>query len=100
MPSNSLSYIDHSIGPIRQHWRHPMHRRDHRQGKTTIEVFDYLGQLIDRFEVQSVLNGLTIPYSLSGKAAGVYVISITNGYDHYKEKVVKYYAAPNGMIHY
>lgn len=70
------------------------------EGETVIEVFDYLGQLIDRFEVQSVLHGITIPYSLSGKAAGVYVIGITNGYEHYKKKVVKYYAGSYGMIHY
>ena len=70
------------------------------EGKTVIEAFDYLGQLIDRFEVQSTLHGITIPYSLSGKASGVYVISITNGYEHYNAKVVKYYAGSYGMIHY
>lgn len=70
------------------------------EGTTILQVYDYLGQLIDRFEVQSVLNGMTIPYSLSGKAAGVYLISITNGYDHYYKKVVKDYAGSYGMIHY
>lgn len=70
------------------------------EGTTILEVHDYLGQLIDRFEVQSALNGMTIPYSLSGKAAGVYLISITNGHEHYYKKVVKDYAGSYGMIHY
>ena len=70
------------------------------EGGTIIEVHDYLGQLIDRFEVQSILNGLTVPYSLSGKAAGVYLISITNGYEHYYKKVIKDYPGCYGMIHY
>lgn len=70
------------------------------EGRTLIEVHDYLGQLIDRFEVQSILNGLTVPYSLSGKAAGVYVVTITNGYEHYYKKVVKESSSSFGMIHY
>ena len=70
------------------------------EGGTVIEVHDYLGQLIDRFEVQSILNGLTVPYSLSGKAAGVYLISITNGYDHYNKKVLKETGGSFGIIHY
>ena len=70
------------------------------EGRTLIEVHDYLGQLIDRFYVQSILNGLTVPYSLSGKAAGVYVVTITNGYEHYYKKIVKETAGSFGMIHY
>lgn len=70
------------------------------EGRTLIEVHDYLGQLIDRFYVQSILNGLTVPYSLSGKAAGVYVVTITNGYEHYYKKVIKESGGSYGMIHY
>ena len=70
------------------------------EGRTLIEFHDYLGQLIDRIEVQSILNGLTVPYSLSGKAAGVYVITITNGYEHYNKKVIKESGGSYGMIHY
>lgn len=70
------------------------------EGRTLIEVHDYLGQLIDQFEVQSALNGLTIPYSLSGKAAGVYVVTITNGYEHYNKKVLKESGGSYGITHY
>lgn len=70
------------------------------KGRTLIEVHDYLGQLIDRIEVQSILNGLTVPYSLSGKAAGVYVITITNGYEHYNKKVIKESGSSYGITHY
>ena len=70
------------------------------EGRTLIDVHDYLGQLIDRIEVQSILNGLTVPYSLSGKAAGVYVITITNGYEHYNKKVIKESGGSYGIIHY
>lgn len=70
------------------------------EGRTLIEVHDYLGQLIDRIEVQSILNGLTVPYSLSGKAAGVYVITITNGYEHYNKKVIKESGSSYGITHY
>lgn len=70
------------------------------EGRTLIEVHDYLGQLIDRFEVQSILNGLTVPYSLSGKAAGVYVVTITNGYEHYNKKVIKESGGSYGITHY
>ncbi len=70
------------------------------EGRTLIEVHNYLGQLIDQFEVQSALNGLTIPYSLSGKAAGVYVVTITNGYEHYNKKVLKESGGSYGITHY
>lgn len=70
------------------------------EGRTLIEFHDYLGQLIDRIEVQSILNGLTVPYSLSGKAAGVYVITITNGYEHYNKKVIKESGNSYGITHY
>lgn len=70
------------------------------EGRTLIEFHDYLGQLIDRIEVQSILNGLTVPYSLSGKAAGVYVITITNGYEHYNKKVIKESGGSYGITHY
>lgn len=69
------------------------------EGNTTIEIFNYLGQLIDRFEVQSLIDGYVLPYSLTGKAAGIYLISITNGHDRYYQKLTKNYAGDYGTYY-
>ena len=69
------------------------------EGNTTIEIFNYLGQLIDRFEVQSLIDGYVLPYSLTGKAAGIYLISITNGHDRYFQKLTKNYAGDYGTYY-
>ena len=59
-----------------------------------IEIYDYLGQLIDRFSQDADIQGTEIPYSLEGKAAGVYLISITNYFSIFTKKLVK--TAPVG----
>lgn len=67
------------------------------RGKVDIEVHDYLGQFIDRFTRYADIQGVEIPYSLQGKAAGVYLISITNDYSMFTKKVVKTTAASIGL---
>ena len=67
------------------------------RGKVTIEIHDYLGQCIDRFTRDADIQGLEIPYSLQGKAAGVYLISITNEFTIFTKKLVKTAAACTGM---
>ena len=66
------------------------------KGKAVIEIHDYLGQLIDRFSVDTEIDGLTIPYSLQGKSAGIYFISVTNSYRIITKKLVKTAAADTG----
>lgn len=69
------------------------------EGRTSIEIFNPLGELIDRFEVESVLHGYTFPCSLTGKAAGVYTISVTNDYLHYYQKLIKDYPGDYGTFY-
>ena len=59
------------------------------KGKAVIEVYNYLGQRIDSFSVDTNMGGTTIPYSLKGKAAGVYILAITHNYQLITKKVVK-----------
>ena len=66
------------------------------RGKATIEIHDYLGQLIDRFSVNTEIESLTIPYSLKGKAAGIYLISVTNDYHVITKKLVKTASSETG----
>jgi hypothetical protein len=70
------------------------------EGRTSIEVYNSMGQIIDRFEVNSILSGFTLPYSMKGKAAGVYFISITNNYDRIYKKVIKEFPADYGIRYY
>ena len=59
------------------------------QGEAAIVIYDYLGQFIGRFSVNTDLEGTTIPYSLAGKAAGVYLINVINRFEKVTKKVVK-----------
>ena len=59
------------------------------QGEAVIVVYDYLGQFIDRFGVDTNLEGTIVPYSLAGKAAGVYLICAMNHYEKVTKKVIK-----------
>ena len=59
------------------------------KGEAVIEVYNYLGQRIDRFSVDTDMEGTTIPYSLSGKAAGVYILAVTHNHRLITKKVVK-----------
>ena len=59
------------------------------KGKAVVEVYNYLGQRIDCFNVDADIEGTTIPYSLKGKAAGVYILAVTHNYQVITKKVVK-----------
>lgn len=59
------------------------------EGMAYIIIYDYLGQLIDQFGVETSVGGTTVPYSLAGKAAGVYLVSVTNNYYSVAKKVIK-----------
>ena len=67
------------------------------KGEAVIVVYDYLGQFIDRFSVDTDVEGTVIPYSLAGKAAGVYLISVMNYFDRVTRKVIKSTPASFGL---
>ena len=69
-------------------------------GEAVIVVYDYLGQFIDRFSVNTDLEGTTIPYSLAGKAAGVYLINVINRFEKVAKKVVKDTPSSYGIFHW
>ena len=68
------------------------------KGKAVVEVYNYLGQLIDRFNVDTDIEGTTIPYSLKGKAAGIYILAVTHNYKVITKKVVKTTPALYGVL--
>ena len=59
------------------------------KGDAIIEVYNYLGQRLDRFNVDTNMEGVEIPYSLEGKAAGIYILTVANDYNLFSKKVVK-----------
>ena len=70
------------------------------KGEAVIVVYDYLGQFIDRFSVDTDVEGIVIPYSLAGKAAGVYLISVMNSFDMVTRKVIKSTPASFGFSYW
>ena len=68
------------------------------QGEAVIVIYDYLGQFIDRINVDTDLEGTIIPYSLAGKAAGVYLINVMNNHEKVCKKVIKETASSYGMF--
>jgi hypothetical protein len=67
-------------------------------GEAVIVVYDYLGQFIDRFSVDTDVEGTIVPYSLAGKAAGVYLINVINHYEKITKKVIKETASSHGTF--
>ncbi len=59
------------------------------EGESVIVIYDYLGQLIGRFSVDADIHGTLVPYSLAGKAAGIYMVSAINRYHKVTKKVIK-----------
>ena len=59
------------------------------QGEAVIVIYDYLGQFIGRFSVDTDLEGIVVPCSLAGKAAGMYLVTVINHYDMITKKVIK-----------
>ena len=94
--------INHDVRPWVEVWPNP-NKGDFSiglygmRGKAVIEVFDYIGQLIDRISADTYMEGTEIPYSLKGKAAGVYLLTITNGPNVITKKVVKTSSALYGV---
>ena len=70
------------------------------QGEAVIVVYDYLGQFIDRFGVDTNLEGTIVPYSLAGKAAGVYLICAMNHYEKVTKKVIKETPSSYGLFNW
>lgn len=59
------------------------------KGDAIIEVYNYIGQRLDRFNVDTNMEGVEIPYSLEGKAAGIYILAVTYDFNLFTKKVVK-----------
>ena len=59
------------------------------EGTAYIIIYNYLGQLIDRFSVETSVGGTLVPYSLTGKAAGVYLICVMNNFEVLTRRVIK-----------
>ena len=59
------------------------------EGESVVVIYDYLGQLIGRFHVDADIHGTLVPYSLAGKAAGIYMVSAINRYHKVTKKVIK-----------
>ena len=70
------------------------------QGEAVIVVYDYLGQFIDRFGVDTNLEGTIVPYSLAGKAAGGYLICAMNHYEKVTKKVIKETPSSYGLFNW
>ena len=70
------------------------------QDEAIILIYDYLGQFIERLSVDTNLGGIVVPYSLAGKAAGVYVVTVINHYNVVRRKVVKSTASSYGFYNW
>lgn len=60
------------------------------KGEAVILVHNYLGQLLDRFSIDTDVEGILVPYSLGNRAAGVYMISVFNDHSKITKRVVKW----------
>ena len=67
------------------------------QGNAVIVIYDYLGQFIGSFQVDTNLQGVVVPYSLAGKAAGVYLVAVNNDFRTITKKVVKLTPSSHGI---
>jgi hypothetical protein len=67
------------------------------QGEAVIVIYDYLGQFIGSFQVDTNLQGVVVPYSLAGKAAGVYLVAVNNDFRTITKKVVKLTPSSHGI---
>ena len=70
------------------------------EGEAVIVIYDYLGQLIGRYTVDTDIQGTVVPYSLAGKAAGVYLVTVVNHYNIVTKKVVKDTASSYGFYNW
>ena len=65
-------------------------------GEAVIAIYDCFGQFLGRVNVNTDLNGVVVPYSLAGYAAGLYFITVTNNNRTITKKVEKVSAATYG----
>ena len=70
------------------------------QGNAVIIIYDCLGQFLGRFEVNTDLAGIVVPYSLTGHASGLYFVAVTNDYRTITKKVVKATPATHGYYNW
>ena len=70
------------------------------QGEAVIVIYDYLGQFIGRFSVDTDIQGTVVPYSLAGKAAGIYMVTVFNHYQMITKKVIKETASSYGIYNW
>ena len=70
------------------------------EGEALIVIYDYLGQLIERYTIDTDIQGTVVPYSLAGKAAGVYLVTVVNHYNIVTKKVVKDTASSYGFYNW
>jgi len=70
------------------------------EGEAVIVIYDYLGQLIERYTIDTDIQGTVVPYSLAGKAAGVYLVTVVNHYNIVTKKVVKDTASSYGFYNW
>lgn len=87
-------YINHDVRPDVTIYPNPTHGDFNillsgMEGVAVIIIYDCLGQYLGSFSVDTDLEGTTIPYSLSGKAAGLYFVRVINNYNTITKKVIK-----------
>lgn len=70
------------------------------EGTAYIVIYDYLGQLVDQFSVETSVGGTIVPYSLAGKAAGIYMVSVINHYYQLTKKVIKNTPSSHGFYNW
>ncbi|MBR5378662.1 MAG: T9SS type A sorting domain-containing protein [Bacteroidales bacterium] len=59
------------------------------EGEAVIIIYNYIGQFIERLSVDTNVEDLVVPYSLIGKAAGVYIVRVINQSHAISKKVIK-----------
>jgi hypothetical protein len=69
-------------------------------GQTFILIYNYLGQFIDRLSLDTDMEGTVVPYTLTGKAAGVYYIRVFNNSNTITKMVIKEKPATYGRYNW
>ena len=69
-------------------------------GQTFILIYNYLGQFIDRLSLDTDMEGTVVPYTLTGKAAGVYYVRVFNNTNTITKTVIKEKPATYGRYNW
>ena len=70
------------------------------KGEAVIVIYNNIGQFLGRYNVDTSPEGVVVPYSLIGHAAGLYFITVTNDYQTITKQVVKATAATHGLYYW